>query len=430
MSGIPDGRFVVLLGNAHPMSLFHNGSARLSHCKMLTSGGHCLAAPTHTHTSYLRFFKCLPWKNQNIFQSILSLFSKENFDDENIEEKRNRLASNIVQKYCQGKTLCNVVVPEIYTTEVSKMSEVSEPPSGPSTQHCTGTRATAVSLEGSVYVTTYSAETSPPKVLHVPLDCCPAFPWSVLWQYHLTSNSWKQIDLPQVGAFALVASSQSIFLVGGSHKCYWSHTGQIYEIDLAHQDATTIGQLHRPRSWLAAAVNDEWLYAIGGGIYGRKGKAEAVEWVEAFNIQNFTLKQHQNTEARMWPAIATVDDAIVVGGIAGPMDPTWSPLSTSAFAASGQCWIKWEGRCSCGCWHGYYVPWSLVGLWRIHLAQFEDVTNSGGCRDLTFNKCCQHVFFASMAQAPAWQTHDAAQSGETSKFRSHHGRDFPCWRAA
>ena len=205
-----------------------------------------------------------------------------------------------------------MVVPEIYSTEVHELSSGSPV-------------STAVSLQGTTYVATQGL-----------------FIWyrtnSRWWQScegvegspHIlkySHNGWEElsgISFPRLGGFALAASSERIFVVGGlvdrSKSCssYWS-SKRIHEIDLANEQVRSIGELSQSRIWLAAVVlNDEWLYAIGGALHQQKGthwKAFGLSSAEAFNVRTNELRQTPNMlEARIWPAVATLDGSIFVAG--------------------------------------------------------------------------------------------------------------------
>lgn len=272
-------------------------------------GAHGICPPNITLAQWHRAAVQDPMPLEATFESILALFTTHHFNAD-IDEKRKHLAKYIIKKYCRGKLQCNMVVPEIYSTEVHELSSGSPV-------------STAVSLQGTTYVATQGL-----------------FIWyrtnSRWWQscegvegsphiFKYSHNGWEElsgISFPRLGGFALAASSERIFVVGGlvdrSKSCssYWS-SKRIHEIDLANEQVRSIGELSQSRIWLAAVVlNDEWLYAIGGALHQQKGthwKAFGLSSAEAFNVRTNELRQTPNMlEARIWPAVATLDGSIFV----------------------------------------------------------------------------------------------------------------------
>ena len=232
------------------------------------------------------------------------------------------------------------MVPEIYSTEVREL---------PTGSHV----STAVSLQGTVYVATqkhflkyYGADSW--------WFSCAGVESHVLKYSH---NAWEElsgISFPRLDGFALAASSERIFVVGGLSPtspvkgfCRYSGSKRIHEIDLANEQVRSIGELSQSRIWLAAVVlNDEWLYAIGGALYQEKRKGwelSSVFSAEAFNVRTNELRQTPNMlEARIWPAVATLDGSIFVAG-GCRLGLYLSPLDTAEYlhASSGR-WITLE----------------------------------------------------------------------------------------
>ena len=184
--------------------------------------------------------------------------------------------------------------------------------------------STGVSLEGAVYVATQGTSD---------------YPWWYgssdqfwYWTYKAFRpkllkyghHQWEEVgvQLRHLSGFALGASNERIFLVGGLHnddRGWGSASDGIYEIDLALAKARIVGKLSQARIWLGALVlDDEWLYAIGGGQFwsGRRHwHSPSLSSVEAFNLETKKLKQQANmNEARTWPAVATFDGTIFVAG--------------------------------------------------------------------------------------------------------------------
>lgn len=231
-----------------------------------------------------------------------------------------------------------MVVPEIYSTEVREL---------PSGSHV----STAVSLQGTTYVATQGHFFWWHNHADGWSTSCEGVEPHILKYSH---NAWEElsgISFPQMASFALAASSERIFVVGGLSPvkgvCSYSGSKRIHEIDLANEQVRSIGELSQSRIWLAAVVlNDEWLYAIGGALYQQKAphhyELSSLSSAEAFNVRTNELRQTPNMrEARIWPAVATLDGSIFVAG--GCEVSLFPPLNTAEYlhAFSGR-WIPLE----------------------------------------------------------------------------------------
>ena len=266
-------------------------TARACHSERVTLGGHIPPAPTHT------FIVCMaPWRSKE-WKSPLS----ETLPDTPSDRKAVRVAS-------------------------------------------------AVSMEGSVYVATKLMTTYQGVGLMCQEDA------ASVWKYHPGFTQWKRVYvLNKFGSVALAASPNRMFVIGG--HCPWpSHypntignfvpdrtPNQIYELDLVNEELNSIGHFRLPRHYMAVTVlDDDWLYAIGGSvgitIPGNKPGNKPVglvdvPWVEAFNLQTLELKGQQDMmQGRSWPSCATAKGTIFVS--------SWPARTVEFFTIHSGKWTK------------------------------------------------------------------------------------------
>ena len=412
MSGIPGGRFVVLLGNAPPMSLFHNGSARLSHCEMLTSGGHCLAAPTHTHTSYLRFFKCLPWKNQNIFNRSYRFFPRRISMMKTLKRrgtvwpaisfkstvKARRSATWWFQRSIPRRCLRCLRCRNRLQDRRPSTALAHGPPQSVWKDQFTSQHIVQKPVPQRCFTFHWIV------VLLFPGRCCGSTIWlptagNKLIFHRLVPLRW----LPAVKAFFLLADLTNAIGLTLVRSMRWSCPPRRHHNWTTPQATKLVGSCSQRRMASMPLV-----VAL---MVGRERQRQWSGW----------KLQHPKLHIETTPEHRSQDVA--------------------SNCHSGRCNRRWGYRWS----HGSHVgrallvrvlAWllcpmvtccsladSLGTIWRRYkLWEDVEILPSTNAVNTSFLQAWRKHLHGKLMMQP--------QSGETSKFRSHHGRDFPCWRAA
>ena len=276
------------------------------------------------------------------FKSILSLLTDKYFKDPHISNKHKSLAKIMERSYCLGKEGCAVVVPEMYTTEAAQV------PDGGAVW------SSALIFQGVLYALQTAGWRRIFLQDQLPYVATTSGLTNTLRLYDGRAMAWSEVKLtgsplPDAVNFAMAASSQRLFLLGGLSCDGESYMGsdQVYEISLAGAGSVDVAGSFGFKAWGlgAVVVHDRLLYAIGGASQ-HPSFYEPNAKVTAFDTYRRSFEWKPSLEkARVWHAVALHAGIIfVVGGMGHMGHQGWRALNGVLAAecyrtAGGESWI-------------------------------------------------------------------------------------------